>query len=181
MLEKHGYNFLVWIKKKKKTNKKRYVYSGNPFTSLSIDSGGVVEFIYSHHLISITAYAGLRRNCNYTFPDVLTEKSLNTEKCQMFQAQATSELGNINPYDIYTDVCKSKRKYSRSNGMTLLKCLANSNLEMSTFARGVLKQKMLNSPYDPCQDNYLQSYLNDPAVQVRKLLLWFYRCHSNKY
>ena len=122
-------------------------------------------------MISIDTYTGLRQNCNYTFPHVLKGISVNAEKCDMFENQAAVEQGNINPYDIYTDVCLSERKYSRSNGMALLKCLANSNLGMSTYARRLLKQKMLNSPYDPCQDNYMQSYLNNPAVQVSQINL----------
>ena len=84
----------------------------------------------------------------------------------MYQDQATTEMGQINPYDIYTDVCLSDQFKSHSNGLALLNAVAHTDLSMSTFARGLLKQQNLRSPYYPCQDTYLHDYLNDPEVQV---------------
>ena len=84
----------------------------------------------------------------------------------MYQEQSANEMGMINPYDIYVDVCTSERTHSRSNGIALLKFFANANTEMATYAKTIVKNHMLRAPYDPCQDNYLQEYLNDEAVQV---------------
>ena len=144
-------------------------FVGNPLTDLSINNGAAVETFYSHHLISIGTYIGLRDNCNYTFPSVLNEQvqqSIDPAKCDMYQGHATQEMGDINPYDIYVDVCMSGRSQSHGNSLALLQYFSRANEDMSAYANGVLKKHMLKSPYDPCQDNYLNHYLNDVAVQV---------------
>ena len=136
---------------------------------MSINNGGTVETMYDHHLISIGTYKGLRENCNYTFPDVLPEngkRSNDPAACNMYQEQATNEMGLINPYDIYVDVCTEGRSFSGSNGIALLKAFTRANPEMATYASAMVKRHTLNAPFDPCQDIYLNEYLNDEAVQV---------------
>ena len=134
-----------------------------------IKNGGTVETMYDHHLISIGTYKGLRENCNYTFPDVLPEngkRSNDPAACNMYREQATKEMGLINAYDIYVDVCTEGRSFSGSNGIALLKAFTRANPEMAAYASAMVKRHTLSAPYDPCLGIYLNEYLNDEAVQV---------------
>ncbi|XP_076823515.1 uncharacterized protein LOC143469643 [Clavelina lepadiformis] len=115
----------------------------NPLTDFQIDAGGTVDSAYSRQLISEETHKALRDFCNYTFPGLSQNRStLNAEKCLLYEAKVSQEMGNINKYNIYVDVCLNKSENHFPS--------KNDNIE---------------SPYFACQENYIINYLNRPDVQ----------------
>ncbi|XP_078481247.1 uncharacterized protein LOC100177074 [Ciona intestinalis] len=145
---------------------------GNPLTYLTINNGGVTDYIYSHNLIANETYQGLKKYCNYTFPsDSASGTTYNKAMCDEFSVASTTEMGPLNPYDIYVDVCLQGK--SSKDAIALLSSLASSDLPGSVFAsqrlrhleEHAIEQGKLGSPYFPCQESYTSKYLNDPLVQ----------------
>uniref|UniRef100_H2Y6L8 Carboxypeptidase n=1 Tax=Ciona savignyi TaxID=51511 RepID=H2Y6L8_CIOSA len=112
---------------------------GNPLTYLTINNGGVTDYVYSHNLIANETYQGIKKYCNYSFPSGGGE-IFDQAKCNKYSEDSATEMGTINPYDIYVDVLIHIQGYIESKGK-------------------------LGSPYYPCQDSYTSKYLNDPLVQ----------------
>ncbi|CAK8673770.1 uncharacterized protein LOC143469644 [Clavelina lepadiformis] len=143
---------------------------GNPLTVASINAGGTADYLFDHDLISNETHEGIRRYCNYTFPDVKS-KEINIEKCNQYEDSSTKDMGNINPYDIYADVCLADSNKLKTDGEALLHHIANSKGLQSVYANNILRNskparaRNLKSPYYPCQDNFDQTYLNRPDVQ----------------
>jgi serine carboxypeptidase-like clade 2 len=125
---------------------------GNPWTEPSIDNYGVVFQLWTHALISDETFHDLLFYCDF----FNTSGTYNPQDCNDSQNDASSEMGNIDPYDIYIDVCLQ----STASVRQLLKHLARSESKLSAFAK-------LATLEDPaCIDNYLTTYLNQPAVKT---------------
>ncbi|XP_075094133.1 serine carboxypeptidase II-1 isoform X2 [Nicotiana tabacum] len=75
-----------------------------------------------------------------THRGLLQHCKTETETCQHFQNIAEAELGNVDPYNIYGPQCSINSK-SRSSS------------------------PKLKNGYDPCEQQYVQNYLNLPHVQ----------------
>lgn len=77
------------------------------------------------------------------------------EKCDRFVNQAMEEMGGINIYDIYADVClPGPAKQARQLALML-----------RDHPAGASSRHMLKGKYDPCIDSEAQVYLNRPEVQ----------------
>lgn len=64
---------------------------------------------WSHALISDDTYAGINANCDFADIGPL-EKRSTTGLCAQFLNTSTYEMGSIDIYDIYVDVCVLKRE-----------------------------------------------------------------------
>lgn len=153
-----------------KRNKTLLFFLGNPLTELSICYGGTAEFAFSHQLISRDTFDGVRMHCNYTFRNPLSGSILNSTACDSYTNKSYMEQGNINPYNVYADVCLNNigmERSATSNGMQLLRVLAR--MENSPYKHHRRRTKLF-SPFDPCLDHYVEGYLNRPAVQVNNFV-----------
>jgi len=65
-----------------------------------------------------------------------------------------TEMGNIDIYDIYVDVCNSQRVANVVGQLAK----AGSRLHKALHNR-------VNLPYEPCEDTFTQEYLNQDNVQ----------------
>lgn len=81
---------------------------GNAWTYSVFDNRGAVDYWYTHALISNETYQGIINNCD--FGKIGPLKGDPQDQCDMFVDSAFSEMGNINIYDIYVDVCLSRRQ-----------------------------------------------------------------------
>ena len=92
---------------------------GNPWTDAGIDNTGVVEYWWSHAIISDSARSGILKNCDLshvgplsTEADLMVSADLNVasraKMCDGAIAEAFANMGNINIYDIYADMCLPK-------------------------------------------------------------------------
>ncbi|PNW79430.1 hypothetical protein CHLRE_09g414800v5 [Chlamydomonas reinhardtii] len=92
---------------------------GNPWTDAAIDNLGAVDYWWSHALVSDQTAQGIRANCNFTRIGPLdphpahANAETRDELCDDFCNKAFDELGNINIYEIYADMCTEPRGLRR--------------------------------------------------------------------
>ncbi|KAL2611260.1 hypothetical protein R1flu_022952 [Riccia fluitans] len=137
---------------------------GNAWTDSSIDNFGAIFFWWTHALISDTSFYGMAKTCNLsaTGPLHSLHHSSGEEKtCDDFVELAANEMGNINIYEIYVDVCLSAAAQAETKHFA--KQLNRHPKRPGSL--GALPLKTDDSKYDPCIDNEVEAYLNQPAVQ----------------
>ncbi|KAL3682548.1 hypothetical protein R1sor_000570 [Riccia sorocarpa] len=142
---------------------------GNAWTDSAIDNFGAIFYWWTHALISDTSFYGMAKTCNfsdtgplYSLQEAQLKSSGNSLTCDELVELAMKEMGNINIYEIYVDVCLS----------------ASAQAEAKQFAKKLNRDRqrpgslgalpLANSDpsyYDPCIDNEVEEYLNQPAVQ----------------
>ncbi|CAA2960795.1 Hypothetical predicted protein [Olea europaea subsp. europaea] len=111
---------------------------GNPVTDDYNDYIGTFEHWWSHGLISDSTYKTLGINCDFgsgTHPSSDCIKALKL---------ASKEMGNIDPYSIYTPPC-------------------NYTSSLQRRSRG--HYPWMPRAYDPCTERYSEIYFNIPEVQ----------------
>jgi len=123
---------------------------GNPWTDSDLDNYGAVFDWWSHALISDQTFKGLVDSCNFHMDPL----QYGSDTCDQWMNVANAEMGNIDIYDIYADVClSSNTKYQ------FLKYLASSDSVFSSFAKARLNM-------EPCEDDWLTAYLNQASVKA---------------
>ncbi|XP_050388292.1 serine carboxypeptidase II-2 [Argentina anserina] len=128
------------VTKEKAINLKGYMV-GNALTDDYHDHLGVFQFMWSAGLISDQTYKALNLFCDF-------QSFIHTSNsCDSILDIASAELGNIDPYSIYTPSCPAN--VSQSN--RLLK-------RMHVAGR-------INEKYDPCTEKHSVVYFNLPEVQ----------------
>ncbi|KAL8128825.1 hypothetical protein V2J09_017980 [Rumex salicifolius] len=113
---------------------------GNALTDDYHDHLGVFQFMWSSGLISDQTYKLLNLYCD------LESFVHSSDKCNKILDVASNELGNIDPYSIYTPSCAAN----------------------STTTNRLLKRLMmghLNEAYDPCTEKHSVKYFNQVDVQ----------------
>jgi len=133
--------------------------AGNPWTFMPIDNRGAVDYWWTHALISDESYNGIVANCNFSDIGPLKFKLDEADKlmdaCDNFLSRANAEMGNINIYDIYVNVC--------TQSLNFVQQLAKAG---SRFHKMMLKRAEGRwPPYHPCSEEFMGTYLNRPDVQ----------------
>jgi serine carboxypeptidase-like clade 2 len=126
--------------------------AGNAWTDPRFDNYGAAFYWFSHAIISEDTFIGLNTTCDYSKVGPLS--STSQDACDDFQDRATEEMGNIDIYDIYWDVCLK----SSHPGAALMRHLARAGSRHSRIAKHALT-------YNPCIDDFLTAYLNKPEVK----------------
>lgn len=125
----------------KSINLKGYMV-GNALTDDFHDHYGVFQFMWSAGLISDQTYRLLHFFCDYqSFVHTSSE-------CEKILDVASNELGNIDPYSIFTPSCPGNITFSKNK---LLKRL---------HSVGRVGEK-----YDPCTEKHSTVFFNLPEVQ----------------
>jgi serine carboxypeptidase-like clade 2 len=160
---------------------------GNAWTVAGLDNTGAVEFWWGHGMVSNASRTGILTTCNMSdigpifarsaavagargalgFTPVLTASGAPesyahaaggaAQTCDDWQNQAFAEMGNVDIYDIYVDVCPSG---GRRGGTAAAAAVPPSLAEGSNGASGC------SLSYDPCVDDAVQTYMNRPDVQA---------------
>ncbi|CAO2841604.1 unnamed protein product [Amaranthus hypochondriacus] len=123
----------------KTINLKGYMV-GNALTDDYYDHLGVFQFMWSSGLISDETYKLLNELCD------LESFIHASESCEKILDIANNELGDIDPYSIYTP-----------------SCTANSSLPHKLLKRLMIGR--LNEAYDPCTERHSIVYFNQVEVQ----------------
>ncbi|KAL2936467.1 Serine carboxypeptidase-like 29 [Bienertia sinuspersici] len=126
---------------KKIINLKGYMV-GNALTDDFYDHLGVFQFMWSSGLISDETYKLLNEFCandSFIHP---------SEKCDKVLDIADSEIGNIDPYSIYTP-----------------SCTVNSSSTLPSKLQKRLIFRRINEAYDPCTEKHSVVYFNQLEVQ----------------
>lgn len=114
---------------------------GNPWTDAAIDNLGAVDYWWSHALISDQTATGIRANCNFSRIGPLDPHPAHAssvtrdELCDDFCNRAFDELGEINIYEIYADLCTQPRAL-RKQAEALHWALAGGNTEQEQQEEG---------------------------------------------
>jgi len=138
--------------------------AGNPWTVAPIDNQGAAFYWWSHALNTLDTYNGIVANCNFSFIGPLFDadetKGVNNQLCNKYCDIAMQQMGNINIYDIYNDVCLSNQEKQ------LLKHLAGASTPFARIAQNRLGSSVNNITLDACVEEHMATYLNFPEVQA---------------
>ncbi|KAK6942332.1 Peptidase S10, serine carboxypeptidase [Dillenia turbinata] len=125
--------------KEKAINLKGYMV-GNALTDDYHDHLGVFEFMWSFGMISDQTYSMLNDLCDY-------QSFIHTSSsCDKIIEIASEELGNIDPYSIFTPPC-------------------TGNVTVPNKLLKRLHVGHVNQKYDPCTEKHSTVYFNLPEVQ----------------
>ncbi|XP_030517886.2 serine carboxypeptidase-like 45 [Rhodamnia argentea] len=133
--------------------KLRGIALGNPFLDnhISVDSA---NFLWSHGVISDETFKLKKTVCNDTryWTEVFHDKL--SKECAMVSAKQAEEMGNFtDPFDVLGPYCFS--------GTTAVRSAPRSSWDAY---HAKLPSRMALA--DPCLEDYIVSYLNNPRVQV---------------
>lgn len=141
---------------------------GNPQTTFYSAIPASVDTYWGHQVISKPLWDTFLSVCrNETHRPNLSE-------CEMIWLKMYREIGDLNPYALDYPVCTEEnngRKYGRNQRAALLNFLMPSFAELNKISdEGMksLKASVKLEPvdgYQPCEEDYLTNYLNQPAVK----------------
>ncbi|OQR93221.1 serine protease family S10 [Achlya hypogyna] len=122
---------------------------GNPSTDYHIDHNAYVDYYYSHGLISLENYEDVVANCGDSVGACVIAPENCSQPCASVLEEGIFSINEsaLNPYFIYGDVCLLENGQARA-------------LQYRKI------QPMHRGPIGPCADEFTQSYLNRPDVQV---------------
>ncbi|KAL8112987.1 hypothetical protein AgCh_020342 [Apium graveolens] len=120
---------------------------GNPETSDADDWQGILDYAWSHAIVSEETHKTIRESC-----DFYSSNPWNDD-CGQAADEVYKQYEEIDIYSLYTSVCTGNTAGSgyRSNRVMLR---GTSNM-MPRIMGG----------YDPCLDDYAKTYYNRPDVQ----------------
>ncbi|XP_020204826.1 serine carboxypeptidase II-2 [Cajanus cajan] len=115
---------------------------GNALTDDFHDQLGMFEFMWSSGLISDQTYKLLNLLCDFQSVEH------PSDSCEKIWEIAYNEIGNIDPYSLYTPPC-------------------NANVsQLSQLVRRKHRIGRLRGDYDPCTEYHSIEYFNRPEVQT---------------
>lgn len=116
---------------------------GNGVLDSYYDNVGLIEYWWDHALISDNSYRDILTACDFH------KANLSATCNHLIDYAFEHELGDIDPYSIYTPVCINSTQSRR---------FAGKRSKKSPSMRHI-------SGYDPCLGNYADIYFNRPDVQ----------------
>lgn len=132
---------------------------GNPYTNVYSGTPAMIDTYWGHQLIAKPTYDDYVKKC-------VTAVKPNPVDCLKLQVTIMNGVGNLNPYALDYPVCttSSKSKAGRSQRTWLLNFLHKN---ISTEDRRLIGIPSTEA-YQPCEDDYADSYLN--RADVKKAL-----------
>ena len=135
---------------------------GNPYVDFYSGTGAMMETYYNFNLLPQPMWQSyVDEGC--TNPLVM----LNNSMCSAYILKFDKIVGNINPYALEFPACVTSQQNHISN-----------------FINNMFDSKLLGS-YEPCEENYATSYLNDKdvreALHVKTDIEWVDCSRTTKY
>ncbi|KAK9268047.1 hypothetical protein L1049_010486 [Liquidambar formosana] len=122
---------------------------GNPETSDAEDWMGLVDYAWSHAVISEETHKIIQRTCDFKSNDTWSNK-----ECSGAVDEVLDQYKQIDIYSLYTSVCISNATGSDDNSMRIM------------FQRTPkMMPRIMGGTYDPCLDQYAKAFYNRPDVQ----------------
>ncbi|WVZ71274.1 hypothetical protein U9M48_019877 [Paspalum notatum var. saurae] len=131
----------------KQINLKGFIV-GNAETDDYYDYTGIVEFAWSHSVISDQFYEQVKNVCDFRI-------SPTTKECSHVMNLLYNIYDEIDIYNVYAPKCNTDR--------SAVSFSFDSTVEKKT--KGKSKRLRVYSGYDPCYSNYIKAYLNRMDVQ----------------
>ncbi|KAM0949723.1 putative carboxypeptidase D [Dioscorea sansibarensis] len=128
---------------------------GNAVLNDETDDMGMVEYAWSHAIISDQVYNTIKKECSF-----FGSRKNDTKACFPAIRAFTQAYSDIDIYSIYTPVCLSSlTSPHRHNELKLGPRFLSLHERWRTLGGRML------SGYDPCTEEYVESYLNREDVQ----------------
>ncbi|XP_058067425.1 serine carboxypeptidase-like 32 [Magnolia sinica] len=121
---------------------------GNPETSDGHDWQGLVDYAWSHAVVSDETHQIIKRSCDFH-----SNNTWDNEDCTNAVDEVLNQYKHIDIYSLYTSVCTRNSTSSDDEGMQIM--YRSSSKMMPRVMGG----------YDPCLDNYAKVFYNKPEVQ----------------
>ncbi|KAK2383046.1 serine carboxypeptidase [Trifolium repens] len=125
---------------------------GNPETSDAEDWMGLVDYAWSHAVISDETHKTIKTSCDFNSSD-----PWKNEDCDQAVDEVLKQYHEIDIYSLYTSVCFAST--ARSNGQTM-----HTSTKRSSKSSSKMMPRMMGG-YDPCLDDYATAFYNIPDVQ----------------
>ncbi|KAI4296665.1 hypothetical protein L6164_036606 [Bauhinia variegata] len=119
---------------------------GNPETSDAEDWVGLVDYAWSHAVVSDETHKIIRQSCDFNSSDPWRNKD-----CTQAVDEVLKQYKEIDIYSLYTSVCFASTANANDNSMQMKR----SSKMMPRIMGG----------YDPCLDDYAKAFYNKPDVQ----------------
>nr|XP_048328420.1 serine carboxypeptidase-like 31 isoform X2 [Ziziphus jujuba var. spinosa] len=122
---------------------------GNPETSDAEDWRGLVDYAWSHAVISDETHKAIIENCDFNSNDTWSNKTCNEAVDEVFD-----QYKEIDIYSLYTSVCLGDSASS-----------PGGSLQEMMMKRSSTMMPRIMGGYDPCLDGYAKTFYNRPDVQ----------------
>ncbi|XP_021596893.1 serine carboxypeptidase-like 31 [Manihot esculenta] len=126
----------------------RGVLMGNPETSDAEDWTGMVDYAWSHAVISDETHQIIRKSCNFNSNDTWSNDDCNRAVDELFR-----QYNEIDIFSLYTSICIGDAASSDDKALQLM------------FTRSSTMMPRIMGGYDPCLDDYAKAFYNRPDVQ----------------
>ncbi|XP_057725876.1 serine carboxypeptidase-like 31 [Arachis stenosperma] len=117
---------------------------GNPETSDAEDWIGLVDYAWSHAIISDETHKTIKTSCDFNSSD-----PWRNQDCSEAVDEVLKQYREIDIYSLYTSTCFAST--------------ARSSMARSSSSTTMMPRMM--GGYDPCLDDYARAYYNRPDVQ----------------
>lgn len=131
---------------------------GNAVLNDETDQMGMVEYAWSHAIISDELYTAVRRDCNSFKED--DEGGNSSKACSPAVREFLQAYSDIDIYSIYTPVCLSSLAQNKKQPRLISAPRLFSQHELWHGMRWGLP-----SGYDPCTEDFVETYFNREDVQ----------------
>ncbi|KAF4356214.1 hypothetical protein G4B88_002826 [Cannabis sativa] len=134
-------------------------YLGNPETSDAEDWKGLVDYAWSHAVISDETHKIIKEKCDFN-----SNKTWDNEDCTNGVDEVLKQYKEIDIYSLYTPLCiphdHDHDSPSTTNNTT------TSLYQIMTIKRSsTMMPRILGGYYDPCLDDYAKAFYNRLDVQ----------------
>ncbi|GMH15859.1 hypothetical protein Nepgr_017700 [Nepenthes gracilis] len=126
------------------------ILMGNPETSDPDDWRGLVDYAWSHAVVSDETHKIIRETCDFDSNDTWSNL-----RCSQAVDEVLRQYKVIDIYSLYTSVCINESTSSSEDGSTAELIFHPSFKMMPRIMGG----------YDPCLDEYANAFYNRPDVQ----------------
>ncbi|CAN8236962.1 unnamed protein product [Cochlearia groenlandica] len=124
---------------------------GNAVINEETDMAGLVDYAWSHAIISDEAHSNIHGSCRFE-----EEQTNKTEQCYNYFKGFMDAYSDIDIYSIYTPVCLSSSSSPRKPKLVVSPRLLTSQDVWDKLPSG----------YDPCTEDYADNYFNRKDVQI---------------
>ncbi|KAE9620276.1 hypothetical protein Lal_00019824 [Lupinus albus] len=121
---------------------------GNAVINDLTDTNGMIDYAWSHAIISDEVYYGIINDCDF-------REENQTEACDLHVTGLLQAYSDIDIYSIYSPICLNKYQRAVSPKLLVAPHLLTRHELWHTLPSG----------YDPCTEDYVAKYFNDKDVQ----------------
>ncbi|XP_061362670.1 serine carboxypeptidase-like 35 [Gastrolobium bilobum] len=121
---------------------------GNAVMNDVTDVKGIIDYAWSHAIISDQEYYGIVKDCDFS-------KENKSKACEMRVGGLLEAYSEIDIYSIYSPICISDYQRAVSAKLLVAPHLLTSHDLWHTLPAG----------YDPCTEDYIDKYFNNEDVQ----------------